>query len=264
MPSLPELEVYRRELGPKIVGRVVTDVEPLDYRVVRADVDMMQRELVGRTLSAIRRYGKWLMLSTGEPPELVLHLGLTGKLKVVAEGDKLPGYARFALVIEGGDRLVMSDQRKLGKVYWRNFEEIKAEKKLGPDQLDMSEVEFVKSLTRRKRARDGLMDQKKIAGIGGKYADEILWQAKLHPNVRLQTLDDDKRRELYRLAKDITETAIELGANVERFPSNWLIPHRRTDKICPRCGEPLAARDLGGSATVYCPVCQPPPDPYAR
>ena len=264
MPSLPELEVYRKELSPQIVGRVVTAVEPLDYRVVRADVEAMKRRLVGRAVREIRRYGKWLMLSTGEPPELVFHLGLTGKLKVVAEGEKMPGYAAFALGFHGGSRLVMSDQKKLGKVYLRDFEEIKAEKQLGPDQLDMSEAEFVKALTRRKRAREALMDQKKIAGIGGKYADEILWQARLHPNVRLQTIGDDQRRELYRLAHDITASAIALEANVERYPANWLIPHRKTDLVCPRCGGPLTARDLSGSATVYCPACQPPPNPYER
>ena len=264
MPSLPELEVYRKELGSKIGGRVVTAVEPLDYRVVRADVEAMRQQVVGHPVHELRRHGKWLILSVGEPPEVVLHLGLTGKLKLVAEGEKMPGYAVFAVGFEGGDRLVMSDQRKLGKVYLRNFEELKAEKQLGADLMVMSEAEFVKALSRRKRAREGLMDQKKIAGIGGKYADEILWQARLHPNVRLQTLDADKRRELYRLTRDIVETAIALKAEVERYPAGWLIPHRKTDLTCPRCGGALTARELGGSATVYCSTCQPPPNPYER
>lgn len=236
--------------------------EPLDWRVVRVDVERLRSELVGRPFMAIHRYGKWLYLEFGAPEQLIIHLGLTGKLKLQSTGDELPRYKCFTIDFEGGTQLVMSDQRHLGRLYLRNFEELKAEKALGPDQLEVTEDYFVNTLKRKRRgARDVLMDQKIIAGIGGKYADEILWQAKLHPNTKLDRLTPEKLSELYGIMQNITRAAIELNADVERFPDDWLIPHRRTDKTCPRCGSPLTERKLGGSATFYCPVDQPAPNP---
>jgi formamidopyrimidine-DNA glycosylase len=264
MPSLPELEVYRRQLSPEIVGRPIAAVEALDYRVVRVDIHQLAEHVVNRKFTAVGRYGKWLYLDFGEPRQLILHLGLTGKLQLLPRpDDELPKYAAFAVHFQDLSRLVMSDQRHLGKVYLRNFDELKAEKNLGPDQLTVSEDYFVATLGRKRRgARDVLMDQKILAGIGGKYADEMLWQAKLHPNTKLDGLAPEKLHELFGIMQNVTNTAISLDADVERFPSNWLIPHRRTDKTCPRCGTPLTQRNLGGSATFYCSTCQPAPNPF--
>jgi len=262
MPSLPELEVYQQELTSTLIGPTVTAAYALDYRVVRLDIERLRAELVGRSFTAIHRYGKWLYLDFGATAQLIFHLGLTGKLKIGSPDDKLPRYACFTLDFVDGTRLVMSDQRHLGRIYLRNFDELKAEKNLGPDQLDATEDYFVYTLSRKRRgARDVLMDQKIIAGIGGKYADEILWQARLHPNTKLDRQPREKLSELFHVMQTVTNTAIELGAAVERFPADWLIPHRRTDKICPRCGSPLTARKLGGSETFYCPTDQPAPNP---
>ena len=92
----------------------------------------------------------------------------------------------------------------------------------------------------------------------------MLWQARLHPNTKLDRLSESELKHLYKLVRGITDTAIGLGANVDKFPSDWLIPHRKTDKICPHCGSPLTERSLSGSATVYCPVDQPAPNPARR
>jgi formamidopyrimidine-DNA glycosylase len=264
MPSLPELEVYKRALTHDLEGKSVAAVEALDYRVVRVDAHQLAEHLVGKSFKSINRYGKWLYFDIGAGEQLILHLGLTGKLKLLpSQDDALPKYAAFVIHFNDWSRLVMSDQRHLGKVYWRNFDQLKAEKTLGPDQLSVTEDYFVTTLGRKRRgARDVLMDQKIIAGIGGKYADEMLWQAKLHPNTKLDRLPAEKMRELYRIMHSVTDTAISLDADVERFPDNWLIPHRRTDKRCPRCGSELTQRKLGGSETFYCPTCQPAPNPF--
>lgn len=262
MPSLPELEVYKAQLGGNIMGHEVEAVEALDYRVVRVDVELLRSELVGRSFTSINRYGKWLYLDFGRPKQVIIHLGLTGKLKLMASDEARPRYSCFAFIFDDGRQLVMSDQRHLGRLYLRSFDELKAEKALGPDQLSVTEDYFVNTLRRKRRgARDVLMDQKIIAGVGGKYADEILWQAKLHPNTKLDRLTPEKLSELYTVMQNVTRQAIELDADVERFPPSWLIPHRRTDKICPRCGKPLAGRKLGGSEAFYCPTDQPAPNP---
>ncbi|HEY2004586.1 MAG TPA: DNA-formamidopyrimidine glycosylase family protein [Candidatus Saccharimonadia bacterium] len=262
MPSLPELEVYKQEFVGSLIGPTVAAVDALDWRVVRLDIEQLRAQLVGRPFTAVHRYGKWLYLDFGATEQLIFHLGLTGKLKIQAPDDKLPRYACFTIDLDNRTRLVMADQRHLGRIYLRRFEELKAEKMLGPDQLDVTEDYFVNTLSRKRRgARDVLMDQKIIAGIGGKYADEILWQAKLHPNTKLDRLPREKLSELFHVMQTVTRIAIELDADVERFPGDWLIPHRRTDKTCPRCGSPLTTRKLGGSETFYCPTDQPAPNP---
>ncbi len=265
MPSLPELEVYKHQLSPEIIGRPITRIEPVDFRVVRADTEALEHLLIKATITSIDRYGKWFILDTGAPEQFIVHLGLTGKLHLLTPDDELPRYTAFVIHFSDGRRLVLSDQRHLGKVYVRRFDDLKAEKSLGPDLLDTKPDYFTTTLARKKRGvRDVLMDQKVVAGIGGKYADEVLWQAKLHPNTKLDSLTDAQRRLLFELTRSITDTAIALDANVDRFPADWLIPHRRTDHICPRCHSPLTGRSLGGSATIYCPHCQPPPNPYRR
>jgi len=219
---------------------------------------VLEHLLAGHAIADIHRYGKWFILGTGAPEQLILHLGLTGKLRLLGPEDENPRYSAFALHFDDGRRLVLSDQRHLGKVFVRDFDELKAEKTLGPDLLDIPEDYFTTTLGHKKRGvRDVLMDQKVIAGIGGKYADEILWQAKLHPSTKLDHLTKAELTNLYHLTRNITNTAITLDADVDHFPQDWLIPHRRTDKICPRCSGPLSERSPGGSATFYCPHCQP-------
>jgi formamidopyrimidine-DNA glycosylase len=254
MPSLPELEVYRRHFTDELVGQVVTRVEPIDFRVVRADTAVLEHLLVGQSLQRVDRYGKWLIIHTGAPQQLVVHLGLTGKLRLLAPDDKLPPQTVVIIHFQTGTRLVLADPRHLGKLYVQDFEALKAEKSLGPDLLELSQADFVTALQSKHRGvRDVLMDQKIIAGIGGKYADEILWQAKLNPHSKLDSLSLEDLGHLYQLTRDIIDTAISLDAQVERFPAGWLIPHRRTDNVCPRCHHSLTEQ----SSAFSCPHCQP-------
>jgi formamidopyrimidine-DNA glycosylase len=263
MPSLPELEVYKADFSAELVGQKITGFDALDFRDVRADVEKLKSELVGSAFTAVHRYGKWLYFDFGGADQLILHLGLTGKFSLGQASQKLPRYACFKITFADGRELLLTDQRHLGRLYLGSFEAIKSDKKLGPDQLAVGETYFTDTLAKKRRGvRDVLMDQHVIAGIGGKYADEVLWQAKLHPNTKLDKLPKAKLVELYQILKQVTDTAISLDGDVDRFPADWLIPHRRTDKICPRCGAPLTERKLGGSETFYCPVDQPAPNPF--
>src|SRR4051812_44158935 len=121
MPSLPELEVYRRSFAREIVGRPITQVEPVDFRVVHADTAALDSLLAGHTITHVDRYGKWLIWDTGAPQQLIIHLGLTGKLHLLEAEKALPKYTSFVLHFDDGRRLVLSDQRHLGKVYVRDF-----------------------------------------------------------------------------------------------------------------------------------------------
>jgi formamidopyrimidine-DNA glycosylase len=264
MPSLPELEVDRLEFAGRLIGKQVTHIDALDYRDVRVDVHLLSQDIEGHPCTGVARYGKWFYLEfEAQPNQLIFHLGLTGKLTLIALDGKLPRAASMTLDFDNNIRLVLGDARHLGRVYWRPFQELKAEKMLGPDLLAVDERYFMSVVPRKRRAvRDVIMDQKIIAGIGGKYADEALWRVKVHPNTKCDKIAETTMIELFEAAQDITKTAIELGADVEKFPDSWLIPHRHTDRRCPRCGSELTVRKLGGSETYYCPVDQPAPMPF--
>jgi formamidopyrimidine-DNA glycosylase len=107
------------------------------------------------------------------------------------------------------------------------------------------------------------MDQTLIAGIGNIYADEILFQARLHPKTPVTSLDDRQGAELFSQIKQVLKTAIECGAGAEQFlgrlPDHYLLPHREKDGKCPRCGGPIASLKAAGRTSYYCPRCQPAP-----
>src|ERR1700757_5015190 len=110
MPSLPELEVYQRQLSRDLAGRRVAAVEALDYRVVRVDIHQLAEHIVGKPVLGVHRYGKWLYFDFGAPEQLIIHLALTGKLaELPAADDPLPKYSAFAVHFQDWSRLVMSD-----------------------------------------------------------------------------------------------------------------------------------------------------------
>lgn len=264
MPSLPELEVDRLEFSQRLLGKRVQGIQALDYRDVRVDTEALLGAIRDQPCTSVERYGKWLYLGyESQSAQLIFHLGLTGKLALIQPDDKLPRSSAMTIDFEDNLRLVLSDPRHLGRVYWRLFEELKNEKSLGPDLLDIDEDYFMSAVAAKRRAvRDVIMDQKIVAGIGGKYADEVLWRVKIHPNTKCDHIPRPALADLFAAIMDVTRTAIKLGADPTRFPNSWLIPHRHTDKRCPRCGSELTARKLGGSETYYCPIDQPAPMPF--
>jgi formamidopyrimidine-DNA glycosylase len=138
-----------------------------------------------------------------------------------------------------------------------------AGEKLGPDALDphFDAEAFSAALGKGKSiVKAALMDQSRIAGIGNTYADEILFQARLHPGVSLNALDSSMRRLLFDAVKHVLRTAVECGAGAEdftdRLPKGFLLPERHTGGHCPRCGSALTIDKRGGRTSYHCPKCQ--------
>jgi formamidopyrimidine-DNA glycosylase len=107
------------------------------------------------------------------------------------------------------------------------------------------------------------MDQARIAGIGNIYADEILFQARLHPGAVAASLEPAARHRLFGAIKHVLQTAIDRGAGAENFtdrlPKGFLLPERHAGGHCPRCGSELAIDKRGGRTSYHCPKCQPEP-----
>jgi len=110
--------------------------------------------------------------------------------------------------------------------------------------------------------KSALMDQSLMAGIGNIFADEILFQARVHPATKLDRLEKAEIERLYRAIKDVLETAIAHGAGSEQFldrlPAGYILPQRKKGGRCPRCGAEIECLKIGGRTSYFCPRCQRP------
>lgn len=258
VPELPDVEGFRRT-AEAVQGAIVTRVEVCDRDVLRNTDDRELRAAIsGRRIGAIHRRGKWLVLCTSGP-EVLIHFGMTGTL--LWQPDPRPHrHDRVVLVTRRG-RLVYRDQRKL-RGLWLARDPSEADEiigDLGPDAYGITARRLESALSGQGRAlKTVLMDQRVVAGLGNLTVDEVLWRARLHPEVRYDHLDTARRRSLHEAVGAVLRPAVRAGEVPSR--PGWLTSQRtRRDAVCPRCGTALDRVRLGGRRTWFCPRCQPAP-----
>jgi formamidopyrimidine-DNA glycosylase len=266
MPELPDVELYRRTLDRHALHRRILRVVVSDARILSdlAEKDFAAR-LKGNQLERSRRHGKHLLVRLARDGWLVMHFGMTGTLCYVEPADADVPYDRVRLVFEGGS-LVYVNRRMLGRVgLTDDADAFIATEGLGPDALDpaFDLATLSAALDGRREVKAVLMDQSVVAGIGNLYADEILFQARLHPRASGRSVGKAKRRSLHEKIKTVLQTAIDCGAGaeqfVERLPKGWLLPQRHEGGTCPRGHGQLATIKAAGRTSYYCPRCQPEP-----
>ena len=244
MPELPEAERARRAVET-FVGRRIVAVDDSDTYVSRPhSPGEIADALTGRRLTAVHRRGKFIWADTDDGgPELGLHLGMAGRISIDEEPH--PRWDRFVLEFEDGSRLALRDRRRLGRaVVAPDFAHV------GPDAAEVSRQDFRDRVGRgRAPVKARLLDQKAISGVGNLLADEILWQARIDPRRRTNTLSLEERDELRRVTRRVIRNAIRRGG----AHTGALIPHREHNGHCPRCGEPLSRARIGGRTTYWCP-----------
>ncbi|MFQ5773603.1 MAG: DNA-formamidopyrimidine glycosylase [Kiloniellaceae bacterium] len=266
MPELPDVESFRRYLDATSLHRRIAHVHVADARILHGiSARGLHRRLTGRRMEATRRHGKHLLARLDDATWLTLHFGMTGRLKAFEDMADDPRYDRVRFDFEDGNHLAYENRRMLGRVGMADNVEafIKAEG-LGPDALDpaFDEAAFAAAVGKRRGlAKAALMDQTLLAGVGNIYADEILFQAGLHPKAKLQDLDAARLARLYRTMRAVLQTAIDRGAGseelVERLPPSYLLPHREKGAKCPRCGGAIQVLKISGRSACFCPRCQP-------
>jgi len=245
MPEWPDLAVTRRRLEGALGGRTLSAAEELQPLVLRLPVQgPIGRLLAGRHLARVEHRGKFLTLGFDDGAALVVNPMLTG---VLALGRRADACIRLEFV--GGAVLDYVDPKRMGKVYyvgpgvpWDGA--VPGYAGMGfPAPLEGVSAEDFAAKGRRRRCevRNLLLDQGFIAGIGNAYADEILWQARLHPKRRVQDLVDGEWRGLHQAVRETMATAV---AEVEaRLPAELGVKVRehmqvrgRAGTPCPRCG----------------------------
>jgi formamidopyrimidine-DNA glycosylase len=258
MPELPDVEGFRRVLAEHAAGRRIERVEVRDPAVLRnARPEPMARSLRGRRFREPERRGKWLLAHT-DGPTVLFHFGMSGALLAPAQGEERHRHDRIVFTLDGGE-LRYRDQRKLqGTWLAKDAGQAKAlVGPLGPDALDISRGELRERLTSRHgQVKAALMDQELVAGLGNILADEILWQAQIHPRRPPADLGEEDWDRLHRSLSRVLHESVQVG-HVPTPPS-WLTGVRDRDApSCPRCHTALEVTRVGGRSTYSCPRCQP-------
>lgn len=260
MPELPDLEVARRYVNATSLHQKITSVEVRDERVL-GDVTThrLRSALRGRGFDSVRRHGKNLFLGLDDGGWLYVHFGMTGSLRYFKDANEDPKHDRFLVSFRNGYHLALDDSRMFGRVdLLKDPDEFVRNKKLGPDPLDTDAASFRERFEgRRGSVKAALMNQQIVAGIGNIYSDEILFQARLHPRTDVARLDGETLEGMHEQTLRVLHAAIERGADPNKLPESFLLPHRREGEECPRGNGGIRKITAAGRTAYYCPACQP-------
>jgi len=280
MPELPEVETIVRDLRPQLAGRRIESVQltrdpAIRKRLVRyPNPTTFIRNLRGRTIRSVERRGKYLVMPLDHDGErLVVHLGMTGHLRVWEPEETPVKHTHFRALLDSGLELRYDDPRQFGRLLLGTQDELVAGRafpaRLGPEPIhgDLTEAEFdsiVKS--RRRPIKSALLDQSFLAGVGNIYADEACFRAGIRPSRWTHRLTARERRALYSAIQEVLENGIAArGSSIINYVDAFgvrggnqekLLVYGRSGEPCVKCGTPLQGTRLAGRGTVYCRKCQ--------
>lgn len=261
MPELPDVEVFRRYLDATALHQKIREVDLRAERILEKTTSQeLEAGLRDRSFHSTERHGKNLFIDLDNHDVLLLHFGMTGRLKYYKNATDEPEYSKMVIGFANGYHLALVMPRKLGLARLiTDKEAFIREKELGPDvyaeEFDLAA--FKRLLEgRRGMIKSILMNQKIMAGIGNVYSDEILFQARIHPKKKVNQLQEETLEKIYEEIQDVLATAIERKADPQKFPASWIIPRREKGGDCPRCGGEVRNTTVSGRSGYYCPSCQ--------
>uniref|UniRef100_M8B504 DNA-(apurinic or apyrimidinic site) lyase n=1 Tax=Aegilops tauschii TaxID=37682 RepID=M8B504_AEGTA len=268
MPELPEVEAARLALEEHCVGkRIVRCSAAEDTKVIDGVApSRLEAALVGRTIAAARRKGKNLWLVLDSPPSPSFQFGMAGAIYI--KGVELSKYKRcylqfqtFEDFLDDGLEFSFTDKRRFAKIrLLDNPEAVPPISELGPDALcePMQLDDFVQSFGRKNAPiKSLLLDQSFMSGIGNWMADEVLYQARIHPMQTSSKISKEKCKALHRCIKEVIEKSVEVGADSNEFPENWIF-HSREKKPGKAFvdGKKIDFVTVGGRTSAYVPELQ--------
>ncbi|QGU02317.1 Formamidopyrimidine-DNA glycosylase 1 [Corynebacterium kalinowskii] len=274
MPELPEVEVVRRGLAAHVVGKRFATAEVLHPRVARRQpggAAEIEARMAGALVEGIDRRGKYLWLDTSQGA-LLVHLGMSGQMLIKDSSAEPHKHLRARAVLDDGHEVWFVDQRTFG--YWHVGELVDGVPELvshvASDLLDPAlDLGFLGERIRSRRSaiKRVLLDQTVVSGIGNIYADEMLWQARIHGERLASSLSASEVAELLTSGIEVMQRALSQGGtsfdalyvNVNGesgYFSRSLNAYGQLGRPCPRCGTLIVRQQFANRGSHFCPRCQ--------
>ncbi|WIY81544.1 bifunctional DNA-formamidopyrimidine glycosylase/DNA-(apurinic or apyrimidinic site) lyase [Propionimicrobium sp. PCR01-08-3] len=276
MPELPEVEVVRAGLAQTVAGRTISQVQVLHPRPVRyhpLGQDAFASDLAGRRVGIPKRRGKYLWLPLDGIDALLIHLGMSGQFRIDdMDAPLLPNTRVLFDFTDGGPQLRFVDQRMFGGLQLSpggaNLPQQIEHIALDPfdDAFEPAAVAG-KMHARKTTVKRALLDQTLVSGIGNIYADESLWQARLHFNQPTETLTQRRAIELLAASTDVMAQALAAGGTSfdalyvhvngnSGYFGRSLHVYGRAGQPCDRCGATIVREPFMNRSSYRCPRCQ--------
>lgn len=287
MPELPEVETVVVGLDKLIVGKKIKAIQVFNSpKSYQADKDTTEVFLLDQKIRKVWRRGKAILIDLENDYMLVCHLKMTGQLVFRGENSWGAGHPNGSLLGELPDnstrveleffdssKLFFNDQRKFGWLKLlpkAELNQIDFFQKLGPEPLEESTTNQILAdrIIKRKRSniKAVLLDQTTLAGVGNIYADESLWQTKIHPETKVENLSNEQLLELAQTVKNILQKSIDAGGSSSKNYVNasgkkgsyleFANVYGRAGLECNRCKNQLIKIRVAGRGTTICEVCQ--------
>jgi len=230
----------------------------------------LPRKVAGQRIVRVGRRAKYLLLGL-ESGTLLLHLGMSGNLRVVPAATPRVPHDHFDLVLDSGRALRFNDPRRFGSLVYTSGEAGAHPllERLGPEPFSKAfDADYLYRITRRRRVaiKQLLMNSQLLVGVGNIYASEALFRARLRPGRAARSLTRADAARLVRAVRAVLRQAIRSGGTTLRdylgadgapgYFRQRLYVYERRGKPCRRCGSPVRAMTQGQRSTYYCPTCQ--------
>jgi formamidopyrimidine-DNA glycosylase len=270
MPELPEVETTRRGIAPCITDRRVVSVEVREPRLRWPVTPELAEALAGQPIRSVGRRGKFLLV---ECPvgSLILHLGMSGSLRIVSHDVAPEKHDHLDLVMDDGRRLRLRDPRRFGAALWTADDPLKHPllKDLGPEPLgETFSGDWLHQASRGRRVavKSLIMNGRVVAGVGNIYASEALFMSGIHPARAAGRISLERYRGLADAIRQVLADAIAAGGTTLRdfvdssgepgYFAQRLRVYGRGGEACDACAGPIKTRVIGQRMTFYCPRCQ--------
>ena len=269
MPELPDLVHIESALKDALPGRRIDRAIVLQPVVLRVAIEGEVASLIeGHAFDTIRLHGPFIVFGLSGGRELVVNLMVAGRLQYQRPGEKPEGHRCLSLVLDDGSTLHVCDDRKMAKVYLVTtgcYGVIPRFESQGVPVLSGAFTpDAFRELARRhsrKQVRVFINDQTILSAIGNAYADEILFEARVHPKTPVGRLGPSGVEALFRAIRDVMEWGIRMVAGADRPIQEKVRDHMkvrgRKGLPCPRCGTTIRREGVRGFDVFFCPSCQP-------
>jgi formamidopyrimidine-DNA glycosylase len=270
MPELPEVETTRRGIARALLGQRITELQIHDGRLRWPVAATIPEQVRGQQIAAVGRRAKYLLLGL-DRGALILHLGMSGSLRVLEGATPRGKHDHFDLRLEGGLTLRLNDPRRFGSLHYTAEDPAEHHllRSLAPEPLEAQfNADYLWKLTRRRRVaiKQVLLNGRLVTGVGNIYASEALFRARIRPRRSARGLTLAECAALVRAVRAALRAAIRDGGttlrdyvnsdgNAGRFRQKLYV-YERAERPCRRCATPIRRITQGQRASYFCPHCQ--------